>query len=335
MKMEANVPKRGRMGIRGQIVLLLILVFSLSLPAWAADRPYPEKPVKAVVPWAAGSTGDLGPREIMERMPEFLGQPVVAENKPGGGGIVGTALVAKTKPDGYTVLAASSSPLLLAPILKKVDYQTDDFIHAMVFGKTANWLAVKPDARWKNLKEFIDEEKKFPGKLKVSSYGKQTPGEFIIDLVSKYEGIKLTLIPYKSSGEALTPLLGGHVDAAIVSGSTGLLEAGSIRMLAVAEENRLPGYLDVPTFKELGYPIVTPPGRYWFCFPKGTPKEAVDQFSKAQENAMKRYGNEIRERLKRIEMWTNFLNREETVIQLKKDADMYLKVVKELGAAEK
>lgn len=227
--------------------------------------------------------------------------------------------------------------MLLAPIVnkKEIDYTTDDFIHAMVIGKGVNWLAVRPDARWKNLKEFIEEEKKSPGKLKVSSYGRLTPGEFIINLVSKYEGINLTLVPYKSAHAALVPLLGGHVDAAIVGGTGGMLESGQIRMLAVAEENRLPDYPNIPTFRELGYPIVTPSGRYWFCFPKGTPTEIIDKFCKAQENVGKHYSKEITERLKRIEMWAEFLNREQTLLRLKKDSDMYLKVVNELGIVEK
>jgi len=317
-------------------LLFLLLAFSLlAPPGWAAEGNYPEKPIRAVVPWAAGGTTDLGSREIAERMGEFLGQPLVCENKGGGGGILGTSFVSKAKPDGYTVLAASSSPLLLATIVKKLDYKMDDFAHVMVYAKTANWLAVRPDARWKTLKEFIDEEKKSPGKLKVSSYGKLTPGEFVVDLVSKYEGIKLTLIPYKSAVEALTPLLGGHVDAAVVSGTGGMLESGLVRMLAVAEENRLPGYPDVPTFKELGYPIFPPSGRYWYCFPKGTPKEIIDVFSKAHENLIKRHSKAITEKLKKIEMWSDFLNREETVIRLKRDAEMYQRVVNELGVVEK
>ena len=324
--------KKGLKGIQGGIFFLFLAFSLLSVPAWAA---YPEKPIKVIVPWAAGSTGDLGPREMADRMGEFLGQPLVVDNKPGAGGILGSSFASKAKPDGYTVLAASSSPLLLAPILKKADYGMDDFIHAMVIGKTLNWLAVLPGARWRTLKEFVDEEKKSPGKLKISSYGKQTPGEFIIDLVSKFEGIKLTLIPYKSGADALAPLLGGHVDAAIVPGTAGMLESGSIRMLAVAEENRLPDYPQIPTFKELGYPIVTPSGRYWFCFPKGTPKEIVEKFSRAQEDAGKKYRKEITERLRKIEMWAEFPTREETLVRLKKDAEMYSVVVKELGVVGK
>jgi tripartite-type tricarboxylate transporter receptor subunit TctC len=315
--------------------LLFLIVFLLALPSWAADLPYPEKPINMVVPWSAGSVSDLGAREIADRMAEFLGQPMISVHRPGAGGILGAAFVAKAKPDGYTLLAASSSPLFLAPIVKKIDYKTDDFIHVMVYGKTVNCLVVRSDARWKNVKEFVEEEKRSPGKLKVSTYGKQTPGEFVMDLVSKYEGIKLTLIPYKSGADALPPLLGGHVDAAIVPGTGGMLESGQIRLLAIATDKRLPPYPNIPTFEELGYPIIPPSGRYWYCFPKGTPKAIVDKFSAAQEMAVKRYAKEITANLKKIEMWAEFLNREESLIRLKKDADMYLKVVTELGAVER
>jgi tripartite-type tricarboxylate transporter receptor subunit TctC len=318
-----------------RLPFLFLIFFVLALPSWAADKPYPENPVKVIMPWAVGSTGDLGGRTIADRMTEFFGQPLVFEHRPGAGAVLGVSFGAKAKPDGYTVVYASSSPLLLAPIVKKVDYKFDDFIHVRVFGKTVNWLAVRSDARWKTLKEFIDEEKKSPGKLKISSYGRQTPGEFVIDLVSKFEGIKLTLVPFKSGVDALPPLLGGHVDAAIVPGTGGMLDSGQIRMLAVAEENRLPDYPNIPTFTELGYPIVTPPGRYWYCFPKGTPKECVDKFSAAHEMAVKRYAKEITGSLKKLEMWAEFLSREETLIRLKKDAEMYSIVVRELGIGEK
>jgi tripartite-type tricarboxylate transporter receptor subunit TctC len=106
--------------------------------------------------------------------------------------------VARAKLDGYTILTASSSPILLAPILKKHDYNPDDFIPVGVFGKFCNWLAVKADAKWKNLREFIAEERKFPGKLKAGSYGKLPPADFAIELMNKYEKIKLSHIPYKS-----------------------------------------------------------------------------------------------------------------------------------------
>ena len=302
--------------------------------SWSQDK-YPSKPIRIVVALGPGAGADTLARFLTGPLGRELQTEIIVENKAGAGGIIGGDYVAKAKPDGYTFLAASSSPMFLAPIVKKIDYKTDDFMHVMVYGKTANCLVVRADAKWKNVKEFVEEEKSSPGKLKVSTYGKQTPGEFVMDLVSKYEGIKFTLIPYKSGADALPPLLGGHVDAAIVAGTVGLLESGQIRLLAIASDKRLPPYPGIPTFEELGYPIIPPAGRYWYCFPKGTPKAIVDKFSAAQEMAVKRYAKEITANLKKIEMWAEFLNREESLIRLKKDADMYLKVVNELGVVGK
>ena len=161
-KMELN-------GICAPLLYLFLAFFLLILPSWAADRPYPEKPINMVVPWGAGGTGDMSSRLVADKIAEFLGQPIISVYKPGGGGTLGAGFVAKAKPDGYTILAASSSPILLAPILKKLDYKPDDFIPVGVFSKSCNWLAVKADSRWKTFRDFVEEEKKSPGKLKIGS----------------------------------------------------------------------------------------------------------------------------------------------------------------------
>ena len=335
MNKEIRNMKTERNGIRGRRFFLFMAFLLLALPTWAAGGAYPEKPINMVVPWGAGGTGDMSSRLVAEKISEFLGQPIISVYKAGAGGTMGAAFVAKAKPDGYTILAASSSPILLAPILKKYDYGPDDFIPVGVFSKSCNWLAVKADARWKNLREFIEEERKFPGKLKVGSYGKLTPADFAIELINKYEKIKLTHIPYKSTTEALTAVLGGHIDGGMVAAAGGLLEAGQVRLLAIALEERLENMPDVPVFKEFGYPLVPPGGRYWLCFPKGTPKEIVARFSAAQEKALRVYSKEITEGLKRIEMWPEFLNYEDTVKLLKRNSETFHKIAEELGVLAK
>ncbi len=335
MKKEMRNKKMEWNGTCAPLLYLFLAFFLLTLPSWAADRPYPEKPINMVVPWGAGGSGDMSSRLVADKIAEFLGQPIMSVYKPGGGGTLGAGFVSKARPDGYTILAASSSPILLAPILKKHDYSPDDFIPVGIFSKSCNWLAVKADAKWKNLREFIEEERKFPGRLKVGSYGKLTPADFAIQLINKYEKINLTHIPYKSTTEALTAVLGGHIDAGMVAGAGGLLEAGQVRILAIALEQRLENLPDVPIFKEFGYPLVPPGGRYWLCFPKGTPKEIVDRFSAAQEKALKTYAKGIAEGLKRIEMWEETLNYEDTVKRLKKDHETYFKIAEELGIVAK
>ena len=269
---------------------------------WGAEKSYPDRPISMVVPFAPGGGADLGSKVIGDKISEFLGQPLISVYKPGGSGSLGAAFVAGAKPTGYTLLVGANSVVVLPPIIKKLDYKLEDFIPTGMYGKIPIWLAVKADSKWRNLKELIEQERSNPGKLQVGSYGKLTAADFMIELLNKQAGIRLTHVPFKSSGEALTAVLGGHVDAAMVSGAGGLLESGQVRILAVAEEQRLEGLPDIPTFKELGYPI-TVSVVFSLWFPKGTPQDIVDRFSAAQEKAVKRYSKEIEAGLRKVEIW--------------------------------
>ena len=313
------------------VSFLVLIGSSLS---WSAGENYPTRPINMIVPFAPGGALDLGSRVVADRIAEFLGQPLVSVHKPGGGGSLGVAFVAKAKPDGYTVVAAGPGFICIPTITKKLDYKFDDLIPLGIYGKIPHFLVVKADAKWETLKDFIEEEKRSPGTLKVSSLGKLTTTDFITVLLNKYAGTKFTQIPYASSGVALTSLLGGHIDAACVTGIGGFLESGQVRVLAVAEEQRLEGLPDAPTFKESGYPIVLLSWNSFF-FQKATPKEIIDKFSKAQESAIKRYSKEIKEGLKRVEIWPESRSPEETMEQFKKEYLFYFKLCEELGAVAK
>lgn len=328
----------GHQGIRGGKVFVFFFAFSLIMgamicPVEGAEK-YPNRPINMVVPYAPGGAADLGSKMVAEKIAEFLGQPFISVYKPGGGGSLGAAFVAKAKPDGYIVLVGSSTPLVLSPIVKKLDYKLDDFIPIGIYGKTPIWLAMKADAKWKTLKDFIEDAKKSPGKLTVGSYGKLTAAHFVIETLSKQANIQLTHVPFKSTPEALTAVLGGHADGAFVTGAGGLLESGSVKILAVAAEQRLEGLPDVPTFKESGYPIVLS-ATYSLCFPKGTPKEIVDKGYIAQKKASERYSKEIMEGLKRVEIWAEFLTPEETIKQWEKEYELIFKIAEELGVVVK
>jgi len=311
-----------------------IFLFSVnSSLSWGAEK-YPTRPLNMIVPYAPASGADLGSKIMADRMAEFLGQPMISVYKPGGGGSLGAAFVAKAKPDGYTVLVGSVSPIVLSPLVKQLDYKMEDFIIAGTYSKIPLWLAVKTDARWKTLKDFVEEAKKQPGKFSVTTFGKLTAVDFLLELLNKYAGTKLVNVPYKSSGEALTAILGGHSEAAMVSGASGHLEAGTVRILAVAEEKRLEDLPDIPTFKEFGYPIVLD-SPYSFCFPKGTPKPIVDIFFSAQKKAFDRYGKEIKVSLRKVEQWADFRTLEEASKRYREAEAVYSKVAKELGVAVK
>jgi tripartite-type tricarboxylate transporter receptor subunit TctC len=316
------------------LFLLFFLTGFIASPSWSAEKSYPDRPINMIVPYAPGGAADLGSKVVAEKIAEFLGQPFISVYKPGGGGSLGAAFVAKAKADGYTVLVGSSTPLVLSPIVKKMDYKLDDFIPIGIYGKTPLWLAMKADTRWKALKDFVEEAKKSPGRLMVSSYGKLTAAHFVIEAFSKQANIQLNHVPFKSTPEALTAVLGGHADVACVTGAGGLLESGSVKILAVAAEQRLEGLPDVPTFKESGYPIVLS-ATYSLSFPKGTPKEIVDKVYHAQKKAFERYPKEIRESLKKVELWVEFLSPEDTIKQWKKEYELIYKIAEELGVVAK
>jgi tripartite-type tricarboxylate transporter receptor subunit TctC len=311
----------------------LLLTFSLVLLGFTLGQTaekYPTRSINMIVPYAPASGTDLGSKIMADKIAEFLGQPLISVYKPGGGGSLGAAFAAKAKPDGYTILAGSITPYVVSPVVKKLDYTMDDFILLGIYSKNPFWLAVKTEARWKTLKDFVEEAKKSPGKLTVSTYGKLSAVDFVLELFKKQAGINVVDIPYKSSGEALTALLGGHCDAAFVSAAAGLLESGSIRILAAAEEKRLEGLPNIPTFKESGYPIVLD-CPYSLAFPKGTPPEMVAQVYDAQKKAIEKYSKEITASLWKVEQWPDFRTPEDSRKRYKDLEILFSKIVKELG----
>lgn len=319
--------------IRWTVYLFLFLTFTLvffSVSSSQAAEKYPARSINMIVPYAPASGTDLGSKIVADKIAEFLGQPLISVYKPGGGGSLGAAFTAKAKPDGYTILAGSITPYVVSPVVKKLDYTMDDFILLGIYSKNPFWIAVKTDARWKTLKDFVEEAKRSPGKLTVSTYGKLSAVDFVLELFKKQAGINVVDIPYKSSGEALTALLGGHCDAAFVSAAAGLLDSGSIRILAAAEEKRLDGLPNIPTFKELGYPIVLD-CPYSLAFPKGTPPEIVSRVYDAQKKAIEKYSKEIKASLWKVEQWPDFRSPEDSRRRYKDLEILFSKIVKELG----
>ena len=333
--MEKRIPKGERfcawLFLGG---LAFFLIWHYSPRSWAAEEPYPNRPINMIVSFAPASSADLGSRVMAHKISEFLGQPLVSVYKPGGGGSLGASYAAKAKPDGYTVLIASASMIIIPPIVKKLDFKMEDFILLGSYSKIPIFLAVKKDARWKTLKDFVGEVKRTPEGFQMGTYGKLSVSDFVLELFNRHAGINLVNVPFKSTGETLTFLLGGHVEAAIVGGASGHLEAGTIRILAVAEEERLDGLPNVPTFKEMGYPVVTP-ALFCFAFPKGTPQPIVDRFADARKKAIEKYRKELTEDLRKIEQWADFRTPQDTLKIYREQHDLYLKIAQALGVVAK
>ena len=312
------------------IVSILIFYY----PVFAREK-YPEKPVQLIVTWAPGGAADLGSRVIAEKMTEFLGQPIVSIFKPGGGGTLGTAYAAGLKPDGYNLVLGSDTGLVIQPVIKKgLTYDLESFTYVGGFMEAPSLFAIKGDAPWKTLSDFVADAKKNPKKFKFGVPGVLTTTHVAWEVFSQKAGIETVCIPFLSTGELWPALLGGHIDVAVATAAGGLSKAGSIRILAVAEKERLSYLPNVPTLYEFGYPVELY-AIYSFGAPKGTPKEIIEILYKAQEKALKKYGNEIKEQLARVEMSPYINSGEEYYKIMKERQKLYFEIGKALNLIPK
>ena len=327
--MRARMRRGYGWGMRfGLVCAALVLAFSWSSLARSAEAPFPNKPITIVVNYAPGGVMDTHARIFGDRLAEVLGQPVLKVHKPGGGGTLGASFAARAKPDGYTLFTGTSSSLILTPIIKKVDYTWEDFVSIGIYCRGAVSLYVKQEAKWKTLPDFIQEGKQ--RQVVVSSSGKLTHTDLVQAIFAKTAGVKQAHVPYKSCGEAVAALLGGHVDADFCQSSMGQLAAGAVRVLGVADYERSKINPDVKTFKEQGYPIALPL-YYSLCVPAKTPKNVIEILGNGMQEVFKRWGKEIQEELIRVEFIPTFFNVQQSMQEFKKDYETSLKVVKESG----
>ena len=309
------------------VVAACLLVTMISHSVFAAEKEYPTRPINMVVGFNPGGGSDLASRIMADKISPFLRQPLISVYKPGGDGALAASLVAKSKPDGYTLLVMVSF-MNAPPELKKVDFTMDDFIPTGIFYASPNFFVVKADSRWKTIKDFVEEAKKSPGKLSYSSTGPGTSGFFTYSLFAKYSGIQLSHIPYKSCGDAMTALLGGHVDAYFCVG-VGAIDSQLVRPLATAEMTRLEGWPEIPTFAESGYPKVLYNSFISYVFPKGTPQNYVDKVATAQKKAYEQFPEEIKQGFKRIQGSPANVGPQETVQEFKNHYDLIQTLMRE------
>jgi tripartite-type tricarboxylate transporter receptor subunit TctC len=234
-------------------------------------------------------------RPFVEKMAEFLGQPVVLDFKPGAGGGVGAGFVAKSKPDGYTLVGSSPGSIVVVPLANKdIRYTPESFTPIAALSEGGLMLVVASSSPWKNMKELVEHSKQNPGKVTFTSSGAMGITHLLAEVFSKEAGVKWSHIPYQGSAPAITALLGGHVDMAstAIAPAQSHIKAGTLRPLAVFGDTRLKAYPDVPTLKELGYNVGSPT-LYGISAPKGTPQEVVDALYTAAKKATEKYGDSI------------------------------------------
>lgn len=319
---------------RGVLVLSAVLVcLAVFAPAARslAQTGYPTRPVEVIIPYPPGGVSDTGIRYYADKWGEFLGQPIVPVNKPGGGSTLGAKFVATAAPDGYTLLAGSDSPLITARFgVKGIGYDLDSFRMVFQYSKLALFFSVKADSKWKTLEEFLRDAKKGPGELRYASYGIGAITHYATELLSQAAGVKLTYVPFKSSPESLTALMGGHVELAVTAGLAGMAGSPRIRPVAVASETRLPDYPDVPTLKELGYAVVVD-STVLLAAPSGVPDEVVRKFTAAHVKALAKYESDIKAKMPKLNQYPDFVEGEPLMKVLRERERKYRELAPQMG----
>jgi tripartite-type tricarboxylate transporter receptor subunit TctC len=253
-----------------------------------AQAAFPEKPIKIVVPFSPGGGADLIARTLSVDLARELGQPVIVENKPGAGTVIGSELVAKSPPDGYTLLLSSIAHSVNPSLAEKLPYSTEkDFVPVAMLVRSPNVLVVRADSPYKSVKDIIEAAKAKPGKLTYASPGNGTSSHLAGALFEDLGRIHLQHIAYKGSAPALTDLLGGQTDIMFgTSGSVGsFIDSGKLRALAVTSAARSTAYPSVPTMAEAGVPGYVTEGWYGLHAPAGTPPAVIDKLNAAARKA--------------------------------------------------
>jgi len=251
-----------------------------ALPFAYADEPYPSRPITLVVPFPPGGVADIVGRPFADALSRELKTPVVIENKPGAGGGIGMGVVAKAKPDGYTLLLALSSISILPEADKVLGrtplYRLDQFTPIARLTADPTVLAVRADSPWKTLDEFIADARKRPGAITYGSSGNYGTMHMPMEMFAHTASVKLLHVPFTGGGPAVVALLGGQVDALSTGPSTVLqhVKAGKVRVLASWGDHRLASLPDVRTLSESGYDAVFFQWSGLFA-PAGTPQAVV------------------------------------------------------------
>ncbi|PTW83759.1 LacI family transcriptional regulator [Achromobacter mucicolens] len=268
-----------------KLAITIAAVSALAFSSAAIADAYPTKPIRLIIPFAVGgSTDNLG-RVLAARLSEKLGQQVVADNRPGAGGNIGTDLVAKAPPDGYTLLFATEGTLGINPSLyKKLPFDPEkDFTPIAQFASVPNILVVNPKVQAKTVQELAAYAKSKPASLNMGSAGNGTTNHLSGELFQSMTGASFTHVPYKGSGPAMADLLANQIQLMFdnLPGSLPHVKAGSLRALAVTSAKRSPLLPDVPTMAEAGVPGYDVEVWFGVAAPKGLPAQTLATLSKA------------------------------------------------------
>ena len=312
-----------------------------SLLAWVllaaatsvAGQQWPAKTVRLVVNVAPGGVADITARVLGARLAETLGQPFVVENRAGGDGYIGFEAVVRADPDGYTLVYAPGSTVMIAPhLVKRGDLDpVKSLAPVAATGSVSLYVMTHPDVPVKDFKEFLAYARANPGKLNYGSPGNGTSPHIAVEVFNREANVKLMHVPYKGAGPALNDLLGGVIHLAFDPG-VGIPSAktGKLRLIAVAGPNRHPDFPDVPTLEENGIKGVDGGPYFGFYAPVGTPREAVERLNQAVLKAMQ--DATVRERFKTLAVdLAEPMTPDQFAAYVRSQHQRYAKLIPELG----
>jgi tripartite-type tricarboxylate transporter receptor subunit TctC len=271
---------------------------ALAMPSLGLAQSFPNKPIRYIVPVAAGGGNDMIARVVTERWGRMLGQTFVVENQGGGGGVIATQNVMRAAPDGYTLMQGYVATHGTTPATRKVNYDPiKDFTPIGMIGATPNVLVINNEVPAKNMKEFIDYVRKNPGKLSYGTAGQGSLTHMTMELFKQEMGLYILHIPYRGIAPAFNDLLGGQTQAMFpgLAAALQFINSGKVRALAVTGPKRSAALKDVPTMEELGFKGFDAMQWYGTVGPAGMPADIVKRLNETQVATLKL--PEMREKL--------------------------------------
>lgn len=250
---------------------------------------WPARPIRIIVPAPAGGPYDQVIRPVAQHMSQALKVPVVIDNRPSAGNIVGTQAGAVAAPDGYTLTTTGMLNTIVQGMYENVPFDiVKDFEHIGEIGRAAQWLVVRSDAGINTFEDLLQRARKEPGKMNYASSGAGSTGHLVMEQLQRVAGIQLTHVPYKGGGPALQDVLAGVVSVIVIPPNTALshVQGGKLKVLAVTSPQRSPAVPDVPSFAELGYKPLTVSSWMGISAPKGTPTPVVRKLYAALQVAI-------------------------------------------------
>jgi tripartite-type tricarboxylate transporter receptor subunit TctC len=332
-----KVHTRANARTSASVAAIVALAASLATLAAAplAAQTWPSKRVQVIVPFSPGSATDLLPRTVFEHVSAKVGQPIIIENRPGGGGAIGVSAVAKADPDGHTILVHSNA-LVTAPAIQPMPYDpVQDFAGVTPLGNVPLVLVISPEKNIKTLKELVALAKAKPGSINYAAAGIGTPPHLTTErfrLAAQFEG---QLVPFKGAPEALTEVLTGRVDFYFcpITPAMPFIREGKLRALAVSSSKRASALPDVPTTVEAGFPDSDFDFWIGMVVPKKTPRDIIGRIHQETVSGLK--DPAVKEKLAKLGVEEMIMQPEDFNARIAREAPIAMTLAKAAGIAAK